>query len=52
MSQYLESLKIGDQIQITGPTGMIEYKGEGLFAGLCVFVCVCVCLCVFVCGGV
>jgi len=31
MSQYLESLKIGDEIQITGPTGMTEYKGEGQF---------------------
>ncbi|CEL99134.1 unnamed protein product [Vitrella brassicaformis CCMP3155] len=31
MSQYLESLEIGDTIDMMGPIGMIEYKGNGLF---------------------
>jgi len=32
MSQYLDSLKIGDEIVMTGPTGMIEYNGKGVFS--------------------
>lgn len=31
MSQYMEQMKIGDSIQISGPWGMNEYKGKGLF---------------------
>lgn len=29
-SQYLESLSIGDSIDICGPFGLVEYKGKGL----------------------
>lgn len=32
MSQFLESLKIGDTIQIKGPVGRIFYKGKGEFS--------------------
>lgn len=32
MSQYLESLRIGDVIDFRGPGGLLEYKGEGLTA--------------------
>ncbi|CAP36264.1 Protein CBG18935 [Caenorhabditis briggsae] len=32
MSQYLESLKIGDTISFRGPQGNIVYKGQGLFS--------------------
>ncbi|KAG8466066.1 hypothetical protein KFE25_005636 [Diacronema lutheri] len=31
MSQYLASLKLGDKVTISGPWGMNEYKGRGLF---------------------
>lgn len=31
MSQYLESMKIGDTIDIRGPSGRIEYHGNGKF---------------------
>jgi len=31
MTQHLESLKIGDSIQIKGPFGNIFYKGKGVF---------------------
>lgn len=34
MSQYLESLRIGDVIDFRGPGGLLEYKGEGLTAHL------------------
>lgn len=29
MSQYLESLKIGDHIDFRGPSGLLVYKGKG-----------------------
>ncbi|NXS43641.1 NB5R3 reductase, partial [Balaeniceps rex] len=29
MSQYLDSLKIGDTIDFRGPSGLLEYKGKG-----------------------
>lgn len=32
MSQHLESLSIGDTIQVRGPSGLIRYKGRGKFA--------------------
>lgn len=32
MSQYLESMKIGDKINIRGPNGNLIYKGAGRFA--------------------
>ncbi|KAI7795182.1 NADH-cytochrome b5 reductase 3 [Triplophysa rosa] len=32
MSQYLESLRIGDLIDFRGPGGLMEYKGQGQFA--------------------
>mmetsp|Transcript_26395 Transcript_26395/g.71315 ORF Transcript_26395/g.71315 Transcript_26395/m.71315 type:complete len:314 (+) Transcript_26395:53-994(+) len=31
MSQYMASLKVGDKMTISGPWGMNEYKGNGLF---------------------
>lgn len=31
MTQYLDSLKIGDKIEISGPKGRLEYKGKGKF---------------------
>lgn len=31
MSMYLDSLKVGDQVELAGPSGMIEYFGEGKF---------------------
>lgn len=31
MTQYLENLKIGDKIQIRGPSGRLQYQGEGEF---------------------
>ncbi|CAG9858936.1 unnamed protein product [Phyllotreta striolata] len=31
MTQYLEQLKIGDTIDVRGPTGRIEYHGHGKF---------------------
>ena len=30
MSQYLESLKIGDTIDIRGPSGKLTYLGRGV----------------------
>jgi len=30
MSQHLDSLAIGDTIEVRGPAGDIEYKGRGL----------------------
>lgn len=32
MSQYLESLKLGDVVDFRGPGGLLEYKGNGLVA--------------------
>ncbi|XP_042324314.1 NADH-cytochrome b5 reductase 3-like isoform X2 [Sceloporus undulatus] len=32
MSQYLESLKTGDTIDFRGPSGLLVYKGKGVFA--------------------
>ena len=32
MSQYLESLSIGDSIEVAGPYGLNEYKGKGLLS--------------------
>ncbi|XP_028652259.2 NADH-cytochrome b5 reductase 1 isoform X1 [Erpetoichthys calabaricus] len=31
MSQYLESLKVGDMVDFRGPGGLLEYKGNGDF---------------------
>lgn len=31
MSQYLESLEVGDSIDVRGPSGHYTYKGNGLF---------------------
>lgn len=32
MSQHLESMAIGDTIQVRGPSGLIRYEGRGKFA--------------------
>ncbi|XP_064465534.1 NADH-cytochrome b5 reductase 2-like [Ornithodoros turicata] len=32
MSQYLDSLRPGDRVQIQGPKGRMEYKGRGVFS--------------------
>ncbi|KAL1479760.1 hypothetical protein MTO96_034791 [Rhipicephalus appendiculatus] len=32
MSQHLESLSVGDTIQVRGPSGLIRYEGRGKFA--------------------
>ncbi|XP_072522334.1 NADH-cytochrome b5 reductase 1 [Salminus brasiliensis] len=32
MSQYLESLKLGDVVDFRGPGGLLEYRGHGQFA--------------------
>ena len=29
MSQYLESMKIGDTIEFRGPSGLLVYQGKG-----------------------
>ena len=31
MSQYFGTLKVGDSVTLSGPFGLVEYKGEGLF---------------------
>ena len=31
MSQYLESLKVGDTVDIRGPSGKVIYLGRGYF---------------------
>ncbi|KFV06651.1 NADH-cytochrome b5 reductase 3, partial [Tauraco erythrolophus] len=37
MSQYLDSLKIGDTIDFRGPSGLLEYKGKGKTDSECEF---------------
>jgi hypothetical protein len=32
MSQYLENMKIGETIDVRGPSGLLVYKGQGQFA--------------------
>ncbi|KAB7499805.1 NADH-cytochrome b5 reductase 2 [Armadillidium nasatum] len=32
LSQYLDAMKLGESIDIRGPSGLLEYKGEGIFA--------------------
>jgi len=32
MTQYLESLQIGDTIDVKGPSGLLEYLGKGTFS--------------------
>lgn len=32
MTQYLESLKIGDEIEVRGPSGRLQYLGNGKFS--------------------
>jgi cytochrome-b5 reductase len=32
LSQYLDSLKVGDHVNIAGPFGLIEYLGHGVFS--------------------
>jgi NAD(P)H-flavin reductase len=32
MSQYLDSLKLGDKIEVSGPKGRLNYLGKGRFA--------------------
>lgn len=32
MSQHIESLKVGDSIDVRGPTGLITYRGKGAFS--------------------
>ena len=32
MSQYLENMKIGDTIDVRGPSGHLVYNGNGKFA--------------------
>ena len=32
MSQYLDSLAIGDFVDVRGPNGLLEYKGRGTAA--------------------
>lgn len=32
MSQYLNDLKIGDTIDVRGPTGRLQYLGRGQFS--------------------
>lgn len=31
MSQHLEQMKVGDTIQVRGPSGLLVYKGKGKF---------------------
>lgn len=32
MSQYLEAMKVGETIDVRGPSGLLEYRGRGVFA--------------------
>ncbi|XP_053647101.1 NADH-cytochrome b5 reductase 3 isoform X2 [Cherax quadricarinatus] len=32
MSQHLEAMKIGETIDVRGPSGLLEYRGRGVFA--------------------
>ena len=31
MTQYLEAMNIGDSIDVRGPSGLLVYKGRGVF---------------------
>jgi len=31
LSQYMEAMKIGETIDVRGPSGLLEYRGRGLF---------------------
>lgn len=31
MSQHLDSLKLGDTIDVRGPSGRLQYAGKGVF---------------------
>lgn len=31
MSQHLESMQIGDHIEVRGPNGLLTYEGKGLY---------------------
>lgn len=31
MSQYLDSLNIGDTVEVRGPNGRLQYKGKGIW---------------------
>lgn len=35
MSQYLDSMKIGDVIDFRGPNGLLVYKGSGTVTQRC-----------------
>lgn len=32
MSQHLEAMKLGETIDVRGPSGLLEYRGRGVFA--------------------
>ena len=32
MSQYLEGMALGETIDVRGPSGLLEYRGNGTFA--------------------
>lgn len=32
MTQHLESLKVGETIEVRGPAGLLQYRGRGVFA--------------------
>lgn len=32
MSQHLEAMKLGESIDVRGPSGLLEYRGRGVFA--------------------
>lgn len=32
MSQHLDSLKVGDELEVSGPYGLIQYLGKGAFS--------------------
>lgn len=58
MSQYLDSLKIGDVVEFRGPSGLLSYAGKGeypsfpfslLLSRSCPFSPSAQCACVHVC---